>query len=298
MAAGDLISQDVQVELRGLLIGEGTDYPITAPIEGLGDLEVRQGDLPRPLAHGLFAGPQFYGGRTLRIPYAILGDDADDAVDKLVELGAAVRVITALDGDDVTTIPLVLRLPGGLRLTSFGKPTRNFVDTTSLPNAKGRTIRGVIEFRGTDPRLYGDEQSGTASPGAVVGGLSLPHGFPHGFGSATPGTIQATNDGNFPTYPTAVITGGSGGTTGFAITRDDTGEELSVTLDIAEDDFVVVDFAERTVLAQGISSRSGFVDRPASVWWELPPGTTPVAFSVASGNADLVLYWRDAYVFG
>jgi hypothetical protein len=293
MPIGDLITTDTQVELRGLLLGDGTDYPITGPIEGLGNLDLRSVDLDRPLDHGAFAGRQFYGKRSLRIPYAILGDDPDDAMAKLEVLGAACRVvIPTLDEADV--IGIVFRI-GGRRLTAFGKPGRNAVDVLHLP--KGSTIRGILEFVATDPRLYGDEELANASPGAVTGGLELPHGFPHGFGSATPGTAQVTNDGNFPTYPVATVTVGPGGINTFTLEKVSTGETMTMTLALSEGDVVELDFGERSAVLNGTASRSNFIDRPGSTWFGLDPGTTAINFT-ADGDAELELAWRDAFVFG
>lgn len=294
MAAGDLIARDGQVELRGLLLGPGTAYVITGPITGVGDTEVRSAELPRPLDHGYFDDRALYGRRTLRIPIAILGDTQADTLDKLDELGAAVRLpIESIDG--TFRVPLVMQL-GGRKLFAFGRPGRMAVDATLLP--KGATIETVVEFLATDPRLYGEERTANAVPGSVTGGLELPHDFPHGFGTATPGTIQATNDGNFPTHPVARVTAAVGGLGAFTLTKVDTGERLAVVLDVAEGEFLDLDFLNRTVLLNGQAPRDNAVQRPGSTWFALDPGTNPIDFGVTVGDATLALSWRDAFTFG
>lgn len=293
MAAGDLITVDTQVELRELLMGAETSYPITGPIDGLGDLEVRTTDLARPLDHGRFTGRSFYGSRVIRIPFAILGDTPSDAMAKLEDLGGAWRVpIPELDGG--LEVPLVFRI-GERRLTAIGKPSRVHVDATHLP--KGRTITGLAEFIATDPRLYGDEQSASVSPGGITGGLSLPHSFPHGFGSAEPGALFGTNGGNFPTYPTITVTGGVGGLTQVSFEKTATGEVLAVDIVMNEGDTLELDFLERLATLNGTASRANLIERPAD-WFTLDPGDNTINFAVGSGTGTAQMVWRDAYVFG
>lgn len=293
MTAGDLVTSDVQLELRGLLIGAGTNYPVTGPVEGLGDLEVRTADPARPLDHGRFAGRSFYGSRKLVVPVAILAADAADAMAKLAALGAAMRVPTTADGS--FTVPLVCQL-GGLRLTAFGKPSRMHVDLAHLPT--GATVECLLEFTATDPRLYSDARTAIASTGAVVGGLAFPHALPHGFGFATPGTARALNAGNFGTYPTLRIDAGVGGMTNFVATKSATGESMAMTISLLGGEYVELDFANRTAYLGGTASRSNLVNRPTSAWFELDPGDNAITFSTGSGSATLTVTWRDAYIFG
>jgi hypothetical protein len=297
MPPGDLITRNVQVELpRGLLVGAETDYQLTGPIDGIGNLEVRATDLNRPLDHGLYAGRPLYGGRAIRIPLAIFATSQADAMAKLEVLGSSARVpIASIDGDD-EELELVFRL-GDLRLTALGQPRRMAVDLSLLTKSPP-TIEAVVEFLATDPRLYGDERNDTATPGSITGGLELPHDFPHGFGTATPGTLQAPNDGNFPTYPTAVVTAGVGGTSGFSIEKVSTGETLSVTLAMNAGDELELNFRDRSATLNGQASRTNAIDRPGSTWFTLDPGANAIGFAVLSGDATLDFTWRDAYVFG
>jgi hypothetical protein len=74
------ISQDWQAELNGLLIGSGTAYDIVS-ITGLDDLpDVRVNDSARPSDHGLFAGNDYAGGRTVEMELDITGQVTASAI--------------------------------------------------------------------------------------------------------------------------------------------------------------------------------------------------------------------------
>src|SRR5688500_8532663 len=90
MPAGDLLTDDYQLELRGVLMGYGTDYQIRP--EGIGGLgspaaKVRQ----VTLAHddGSYAATELLTERVITVPITITGDAPDDAVDKFVALTTA-----------------------------------------------------------------------------------------------------------------------------------------------------------------------------------------------------------------
>lgn len=291
MAAGDLITGPYQAELEGVLMGAGTAYEFSAAIAGLGLPGVRTSDVDRPQGHGVFVGPDYMDGKPITLSLNVDADTGADAEAALVDLAAAWRLVT--DANEVKE--LAIRLAGAQVYIARGRPRRFAVDAARLPSGHAEV---VAQFLATDPRLYGvDLETITLGPGSTTGGLSLPHGFPHGFGTAATGTGTVTNDGNEVTYPTATITVGVGGIAGFTIQNVTAAEQFSMTLNLLESDVVEVDFLERTVILNGTASRIGNVDRPDSAWLSAAPGSTEWAFAISgAGTATLDLTWHNAYL--
>lgn len=111
------------VTLRGLVMGEGTDYPVTAPgIGGLGIPPARTADTQRGFWSGDVGGDDVLEKRVLTIPVAVLGDTFPDFWANWLAFKAA-WVPSAVD------IPLVIDFgEGGIALTYNGRP--RMVDAT------------------------------------------------------------------------------------------------------------------------------------------------------------------------
>lgn len=298
MATGDLIEAPYEVELRGHRFAAGIGIPLTSAPEGLGNAEQRVEDVDRPLEHGAYTGRAFYGRRTLILNYAILGDDVDDAMAKY--LGELAAVYQPLDLEvDGTDTELAIRI-GSRTYVLRGRPGRlGDPDLTLLP--KGAALEAVGEFVATDPRIYDAlERSGDTGLGAIVGGLDVPHGFPHGFGAAEGSTIEAVNDGNFPTPAVIRFTAdlGGGGLTNPRVELLDTGQTIEVIIELAEGDFLELDLLERTATLNGTVSRSNLIRRPGASWFKLAPGTNELRFTAGGGSGTMLVTWRDAYTFG
>lgn len=285
--AGELITADGQLEFSGLLLGEGTNYPIGENgIEGLGTPDLRTGERERPQSHGMFPARPYAAARTLTFGLAVLGTSQADAVAKLDTFAA-----TWIPQESADPLPLVYRI-GGQKRRVYGRADRY---AAQLADLKSATIEVTAQFLATDPRIYDDtESTGSTGLATTSGGQSLPHSFPFAFGTIASGTIAAVNAGTFETYPTATITA----TTTLAnpkIEHTDLGQYLLVGLTMAAGDQLVVDFHERTVTLNG-APRTGYVSRPASRWFALAPGTNNVRFAATSGTGTLALAWRSAWL--
>lgn len=143
MPAGDLLTADFQLELRGVLMGYGTDYQIRP--EGVGGLggvpaKVRQVDLRH--ADGSYAAADLLTARIITVPITILGDDAADAMDKLDDLNTAWA-----PGDDVV---LHGQLPGWDHWSVTGRPRPAASDLSQL---KAGIIEALYEFHALEPTI-------------------------------------------------------------------------------------------------------------------------------------------------
>jgi hypothetical protein len=141
---------------------------------------------------------------------------------------------------------------------------------------------------GLVPILSGNE-GGIATP------VALPAAFAPGF---TPGMSTVEVDGTIPTSPVATIYGPCTNPT--LLLAGDTKQYLAFNLTIADGDFLFVDFSARTALLNNdpALSQYGSLDFSRSSWWQLPPGTSTVAFTPtqANGGSQAVLSWRPRYI--
>lgn len=329
------VPADYEVAVRGELV-TGDGVVLLRPPEGMGNAEQRVEDVAWPLRHGLIAGRALLGGRQLILDFAVVGericplpevvenidgnedggpiDGLDDgelldgfdvgdvvttpqrsAIDRLADLAGAWRPLDVEDEGRTTALQVGLADETYLL---FGRPGRMETNLDTL-QARG-SILVTAEFVATDPRIYrgADPQTTIVGLGTVLGGLELPHGFPHGFGSATGSSAIVTNGGNFDTDPVITFTAGAGGLLNPVVEHVDAGESFEVLISLAEGETLVVDFAQRTVLLNGTTSRSNLVRRPDSTWFTLTPGDNEVRFAAGGGDGTMTVSWRDAYTFG
>lgn len=308
------------MELRGLVMGpDGSDcppYPALKYLDGFGVPAGREATVRRALAHGLLAGRQYLDGRTMSALVAIRNDDTDTVFDLAADLAGVWQPVDPdLDGD-TRTIPLVFALggSGGVPVGLYrvdGLPQRCIVDYAptffwdDVHDGGPNFATALVEFLAVDPRIYSlDAVSVGASAGATSGGHGWPSftpyvGFPHGFGSATPGGASLVNIGNFKTYVQLVIGPAiGGGITGFVVTHGETGKQFGMTIALADGEFLVIDTDRKTVLLNAIASRIGNVNRPSQDdWIELLPGANTITYTTSgSGSAPLTASWRHAWV--
>lgn len=282
MAVGDLLAGvSFGVEYNGWAATGAS--PKLTDLDGVESLvELRRGNLPRGAAHGSIKGPIPGNERIIAVEVTMHGSAAKirQQVDELVDA-------TTLEDTDPDELPLVWSL------AELSELRRAYVRCVgrSLPVdrnfAHGRA-RAVLQFEATDPRIYGNvEQSGSTGVGSLVGGLELPHGFPHAFGTAQPGTIDVTNTGRARAPWTATLTGplsspivelvGAPGRIEFA------------GLNLGSGDTLELDSLGPTAKLNGTADRLPTVRD----WFHLPAGTSSVQLLAAGGSGSLALRWRN-----
>jgi hypothetical protein len=136
--AGDLITLDYQVELRGLLMGKGTTFgigPVPQMIEGLGTPRPKTADLDYTDADGAYGGKDRRDVRVVTVPLVIRETTSALAMTRLDELNDAWDV-------SIVDIPLYVRLPGWGKFHVNGRPRGLTADL-------GGVQWGAIEAMGT-----------------------------------------------------------------------------------------------------------------------------------------------------
>ncbi|MFF4409795.1 phage distal tail protein [Streptomyces sp. NPDC001404] len=288
--------RDHQHDLGGLVIGTGTPVVIAA-IEGLGRAPVRPNDIDPPQGDGVWVGPDYYTGRTVRIDAGIRtpGDQAQalDILATLQELhdDPAVRLTGG------ATTQLRLKLPGRDVRVLFGRLRK------AEPTLKDLIHGWVpldIEFLAADPLFHADTVQSTTIPLGRVsgGGFTAPVVAPvvvnPGPAAATrPGRI--TNEGTAPAWPVLRITGPCANA---RITHVETGRTLQVNATIAAGEWIEID--TRPTWRSALRSNGGHAQlTPASRidLFALPSGSSEIRWSATdpTNTCRLAVSWRPAW---
>lgn len=287
--AGETLVADLQFELNGLLLGEGTSYDIVQ-VAGWDDLpEIRTTDKEKALRHGLYPAADFYGKRVLVFELEVWANTP-------ALMRAAIDALLDATNDPDADVAIVGRFPSypiGDVLT-FGKCRKREVPTT-LEQQLGMGL-AALQIECPDPRLYSNLLL-TTSTGVVTstGGLSFPLTFPLDFGgTGDSGTFQVTNLGNFEAPWTAQITGPI---TNPQIENLTTGELVRVDIALGAADTLLIDQDTRRVILNGTQSRYSLLSTDSDLTWGLGKGTTSLRFSgTTSGGPQLAFSWRHTRV--
>ncbi|MFM9373279.1 phage distal tail protein [Streptomyces sp. Da 82-17] len=286
---------DYQHQLGGVLIGAGTDVTIRA-IEGLGQTPLRTSDVEPAGEDGLWLGPDFYSGRTIRIDAAIKSSSAAAVLDALqaLHVPAYDPLVRTVGG---ATLDLRLKLPGRTTRTVRGRVRKLEPDLSTV-------IHGYspldIEFQAQDALFYADEPASTSMPlGSLTqGGMTFPLQFPFliaGDPSAVgrPGYLQV--DGTAATWPVLRVAGPCANPT---ITHVTSGRELTVQTTLAAGEWVEIDTRPgwRTVLRDN-GGAAPLAPTSRIDQFVLTPGLNEVRWSATDNTltSTLAVTWWPAY---
>ena len=151
MPAGDLITGNWQVEIRGTLTGDGTIFTLDEPgISGLGAPPPKtHTDTPLDHADGTYQGRHFSASRLLTVPYVISVDEGTDE-ENAEAAGAAFVSLSALWVASETAVEMHFQLPGFGHRFVVGRPL-GLADDLSL--LRVCVARGLATFDCGDPTL-------------------------------------------------------------------------------------------------------------------------------------------------
>lgn len=136
-----------------------------------------------------------------------------------------------------------------------------------------------VQLVAKDPLKYGDALTLTTALPSTSGGLTYPVTYPVTYSGVTnSGVIHVNNPGNAPS-PVFLRIDGKIPTGGWSVNH--LGQDLTLSfatsLSLNTGEFVTVDMQRREVLAQGQSTRNGYVTSRG--WFQLDPGANDIAFS-------------------
>jgi hypothetical protein len=291
------VDTDIGISLDGwaagthqddILDSQGTEWWLYSDgLEGWnGAPDVRLGGVDRQQDHGQTDAASFYGARIITVRGVAI------CVSKTAAL-LAQDIITSVAAWDPA--PLYL-----LRVSEPGRPTRRAMVRLNAPTRvgafNGHAFDWQLQLKAPDPRRYDDtEQSVTLSPPTGAdGGVTLPATVPVTLSTSGLSTSSAvvTNDGTIAVRPTVVLTGPL---VDPQIAHVGAGRSLSMTVTLAADDTLTLDFDKRTILLNGSASRASTLTESAA-WWELAPGGNDVAFTAGGGSGTAVISWRSGWL--
>jgi len=138
-----------------------------------------------------------------------------------------------------------------------------------------------VQVVALDPLKYGDAITVSTSLPSITGGRTRPSTWPVTWtGIINSGVLRVVNPGNAPA-PVYLTINGSIPAGGWSVNHlgQKVNLSFSTSLSLAADEFVTVDMQKREVLAQGQSTRNGWVTSRG--WFQLDPGPNDIAFSAA-----------------
>lgn len=287
MAAGDLLTADLQIEWRGTLWGwPATNVGVT-DFSGWFGWTLRGSNAERPARHGTFPGRKRANERVVEVELTVFEEDTSAL--------AAIRAATAYAEDPVeeelvvwagTDAPQYVMA----RLERFAIPT-------DFDWSVGHH-RATLQWVASDPRRYSVAEhtsSLVGLPAAGPSGLTFPLTFPLAFGTGSASNSTTVNNvGDSPTWPTFVITGP---VTGPIVTNSTTGRKLQFasSFEVEAGQTMTIDTDSRSVTVDGVG-RNG--DLTVREWFPLNPGDTGITFAGTGAYdpaAGLTVRWRDCF---
>lgn len=251
---------------------------------GLDSAPARQTKRDHEGAEGGFMDAEFETGRDITLSGTVYfnGQSVQDTCDAL-KGNWALRT---------SLVPLYFLLDGPTSRLLFVKP----LGCAFEMDVALRTDVMPIAFNcyAEDPRIYDEEEQAVPlSIGAIIyTGFGFNLGFPFGFGGVSDTTDGqfVNNGGNRPTPCQMTI---FGPVTNPVIYNDTVGAQMGFTVDLAADQFLVIDTQYRTVYLNGTANRRSYLTLPG--WFDLQPGDNFIRFRAEAGTGSLQLKYRSAW---
>lgn len=274
-----------QLQVRDLVMGPGTPYSVQGGFNPWVSTARVDQAASRSWDHGSWSGAEWRDDVVVPIPVLVEAESRDAA-----GWTAAHQALAAAFAPSHTDIELRWCL-GGAEYVMFGRPRVVEPDPSLIGLGMAHTR---CAFAALDPRIYSGAETveSTGLPSAS-GGLTWPVAWPQVWSAVvSSGRIQAFNAGVTATRPRLVI---YGPITGPRVTLVGTGQTLAWDMTLAAGQWLDVDTDRRTSLINGQVSRSG--QMTSRQWFELPQGSSELAFDAAVYGADasLLVAYRSAW---
>lgn len=246
---------------------------VAKPVEGWAGPASNIAVAKKPRSHGAWVSDPTLEARHMNLPGTVIAPSEAALTDALDRLNQA-ATITA------TTLTVV---EGGVSRWATVHREGAVLTKRISPLA----VEWAVGLVAPDPRKFGDEISASTGLPSSTGGVTFPLAFPVTFDAVTEsGQVSLTNNGNIAGPVRLRI---DGPVTGPVVTHVGTGRSLvfSTSLVLGEGEFITVDAERREVLAQGQSSRNGWVTGRG--WPLFVPGVNTYSFSAMSHSPGALL---------
>jgi len=289
ISAGDLITDDGQLEFNGYLLGDN-EKTFLDTINGWDDLPgIDSGNTLRANAHGGWSGKKLAGMRTITWD----GRFAPPPERWEEEIRQLRSSLTIPEGAEES--PIVIRSHGEKKM-AYGALTAR-----ALPMDRAYGYYGAkmaLKFECSDPRRYSLEEHvwNLQMPPVVSVGLVYPLTYPLDYGEEVTSSVgNLVNDGDILTPITIVMNGPMFNP---AIINQTTGVRLQFNINLSADEFLQIDTRVGTVFLNGIADRlytRSAISAPI-LSFGLVPGDNQIQLTASSwgSNASATIIWRDA----
>jgi hypothetical protein len=288
VAAGDTITTDWQVEVRGYLMGPGTPWRVGL-LDRWSSRSVRSEDTPRGASGGSVLGRDLVNPETRILRPNTGKGSGNTTAAELVALRDNLRAAWATEAVDVA----VAYQLGGQKRLRFGRTRDIDLDESNLTVGYLAAICGFVDADGIEYSAV--EHSISTLPEQPGAGFTPPFVPPIVLPAGTVGTVDVVNAGKVPAPWRARITGPTSGGAPPVIDHLGTGERLAFTanggLVIPTSQWADLDSRDRSVLLGGTADRRLNLNN-FSTWFSLAPGVNPIRFT---GSGTLELFWRDTW---
>lgn len=229
----------------------------------------------RSRADGATANESFLTARNMVLSGVVMAPSPDALNASLDDLNTA-----------VTLAPFQLSVSESGRVRAVMAQRNGAVLT---PKVNSRFARFSIQVVAKDPLKYGASATYTTPLPSSSGGVTYPVTYPVTYtGVTNTGVISVNNPGNAPA-PVLLRIDGRIPVGGWSVNH--LGQDLTLSfatsLSLGAGEFVTVDMQRREVLAQGQSTRNGYVTSRG--WFQLDPGPNDIAFSSVAYDSSALL---------
>lgn len=253
---------------------------------GLESAEVRESSAERTEQDGAIQGNNFFGKR----PIILGGEFAPfgSQIQRSEMMARAMRASNAMRKDAT----LVWTPENGTQV--FVKARRN--QPTKI--AGNWVKKFQLALSAADPRIYSTTlNSATVTPvPATEAGRRYSKTYNKVYGSQAPnGTLFITNNGWGESPPIIRVWGPC---INPSIINNTTGQAINLTYTLNAEQFLELDFFNRTIKLMGTSNRYSAMNFASSEWWYLQPDQNEIrlAFSSYETGAKMEVFYRDAWV--
>lgn len=298
---------DHQQSYRGLVTGEGTSIRLFQ-VDGLEDLDVRDGDRDAPRDDGGVPGSHFAAQKTFVLTYRIAPGNTTTLEELLASFYAAYSR-RELDQDE-----WMFKFPGQPERMVRARPVRRV-----RPRTRAGTVAAAVEvtvaMKATDPRIYATEQQQDVVPILELSeeGFELPADLPINMAAAVVADATLINNGTSEAYPILQFefeAGGAGDVDGLLLTNQTNGSVFEMGPDpqatayaqvagqtlIADMDAIVRKVPDVDPIRISSSSRYTHWQMPRDPF-HLSPGPNVLTFEVIgdtpSSDVVALVQWRD-----
>lgn len=255
-------------------------------VEGLHPPESRTDIVNRSEGHGAFIHAGFLVHRTLTMS----GDMAGDPVSFANRINTWREAFAPRRSEK----ELHFKKPHEVQKMVKCVPVRRFYPEN--PRFSINYMTWNVQLLASDPRIYSaTEHSQVIEPTEPVDGIDPAFTFDVAVGgSAESGTEIATNDGVFGSPHKVRI---DGPVLNPKILNLTTEEWTELVIELADGDFIEIDYLDKTVTLNGQTSRYNVLPG-SNKWWVLEPGSQEIQFisDAVDANTQLTITWRDCWI--